>query len=161
MWPWRRPEVVLVEDAGDDATAALTTILRFHRRSVTTAEVRRAVRDAGDDPPSANTIVAVAERFRLQTRGLLVEDPQQIMRLALPCIVHMSHTPGQYPRPLGEVEDGYFAVLTALKLDRVHWIDPYEGAIDATYQVFFEYASGAVLVFGRARPLPPARLTRG
>jgi hypothetical protein len=36
MWPWwkKRVEIVLASTAGDDATAALTMILRYHRRSV-------------------------------------------------------------------------------------------------------------------------------
>ena len=160
MWPWRRPEAVLVEDTDDDTTAALTTILRFHRRSVTTAEVQQAVHDAGDDPPSANTIVAVALRYRLQTRGLLIEDPGQIVQLTVPCIMHMSLTQGACPRPLGTVEDGYFAVLTKLMPSRVHWIDPYRGAIDTTYSFFFEYATGVAFEFKPGRALPAARLTR-
>src|SRR5215475_6642238 len=98
MWPWRRRiEVVLASRAGDDATAALTMILRHHRRSVTLDDVRQAIYGGRTGAPNANQVVAAAESFRLHVRGLAVEDPRQLVHVPTPNIAHVMRDRGPFP----------------------------------------------------------------
>jgi ABC-type bacteriocin/lantibiotic exporter with double-glycine peptidase domain len=159
MWPWRRPvEVVLASSAEDDATAALTMILRHHRRSVTLDEVRQAI--YGDRPgtPDANHLVSAAAQFRLQVRGLRLEDPMLLARIPTPNIAHVMRGRGPFPRSLASGLDGYFAVAVSTSPRRIRWIDPYVGQRDQDHAMFLERASGVFLVFEDAQSLPRAKL---
>jgi ATP-binding cassette subfamily B protein len=159
MWPWRRRiEVVLASSAGDDATAALTMILRYHRNPATFVEVRRAI--YGDRTgANAGHVVEAAERFRLRGRGLAVDDPRQLAHLPMPSIVHLVSEPGPFPRPLENLE-GYFGVLVSISPHRVRWIDPYIGEREGDRARFIAIASGVFLVFEPLPPLPRAWLHR-
>jgi len=188
MWPWRRRvEVVLASSAGDDATAALTMILRYHRKPVTLDEVRQAIHKdrkpldveaairmlsqdrsvtleevlratRKDRVPHAGTVVEAADRFDLHARGLAVDDPMVLKSIPTPNIAHMMRVRGQYPRPLEGGLDGYFAVVVSISQHNVHWINPYVGQLDDEPDAFCEFASGIFLVFDEAAPLPRARL---
>jgi ABC-type bacteriocin/lantibiotic exporter with double-glycine peptidase domain len=159
MWPWRRRvEVVLASSAGDDATAALTMILRYHRKPVTFDEVRQAIYEAGASVANAWHVVTAAERFRTRARGLGLDDPRQLASLPTPSIAHVMWDRGRFPRPRDQGLDGYFAVLAATSPHRVRWIDPYAGQKDDAPAEFLEVASGTFLVFGEPSALPRARL---
>jgi ABC-type bacteriocin/lantibiotic exporter with double-glycine peptidase domain len=159
MWPWRRRvEVVLASTAGDDTTAALTMILRYHRRSVAFDEVRQAIYEDRTGAPNANHVVAAAEHFRLQVRGLAIDHPTLLARIPTPSIAHVMRDPGPFPRRLDEGLDGYFAVVVSISPRRVRWIDPYLGEHDHEHAVFLDYASGVFLVFDDGHALPRARL---
>jgi len=62
--------VVLASSAGDDATAALTMILRYHRKPVTFDEVRKAIDKDGSGVLNESDAVESAERFCLLIRDL-------------------------------------------------------------------------------------------
>jgi ABC-type bacteriocin/lantibiotic exporter with double-glycine peptidase domain len=159
MWPWsRRVEVVLASSAGDDATAALTMILRYHRKAVTFDEVRQAIYGDGTGVPDAGHVVKAAERFRLRARGLALEDPRQLASIPTPNIAHMMPNLGPFPRARDEPLDGYFAVVASTSTRRVRWIDPNVGQIDDRPAEFLEFASGVFLVFDEASALPRAQL---
>lgn len=159
MWPWRRRvEVVLASSAGDDTTAALTMILRYHRRSVTFDEVRQAIYDDRTGPPNGNHVVAAAEHFRLQVRGLGIDRPTLLARIPTPNIAHVMRDPGPFPRRLDGGLDGSFVVVVSTSPRRIRWIDPYTGQRDREHAAFLEYASGVFLVFEDARALPRAKL---
>ena len=159
MWPWRRRvEVVLALIAGDDATATLAMILRYHRRSVTLDEVRQAIHGDRTGALNANHVVAAAEQFRLQARGLAADHPTQLGQIPTPSIAHMMQGPGPFPRRRDQDRDGYFAVVVSISPRRIRWIDPYSGQRDHEHAVFLEYASGVFLVFDDAQALPRARL---
>jgi ABC-type bacteriocin/lantibiotic exporter with double-glycine peptidase domain len=158
MWPWRRRvEVVLVSSAGDDATAALAMILRYHRKPVTLDEVRQAIHGDRTGAPHAGLVIEAAERFRLRGRGLGLNDPRQLARIPTPSIVHLVSDRGPFPRPLENLA-GYFAVLVSTSPRRVRWIDPYDGEIEDDLAGFLAIASGVVLVFQEFDPLPRAWL---
>jgi ABC-type bacteriocin/lantibiotic exporter with double-glycine peptidase domain len=150
--------VVLTSSAGDDATAALTMILRYHRKPVTFDQVRRAIYAARAGAPNAGNVVKAAERFRLHVRGLSIDDPILLERLPMPNIAHMMRDRGQFPRALDGGLDGYFAVVVSISQRGVHWIDPYVGQIDDELDAFCEFASGIFLIFDEAAPLLRARL---
>jgi ABC-type bacteriocin/lantibiotic exporter with double-glycine peptidase domain len=150
MWPWRRRvEVVLASSAGDDATAALTMILRYHRRPGTFDEVRRAIYEDRTDASAAH-VVKAAERFHLRGRGYGLEDSALLARIPTPCIAHMKPDRGPVPRASDAAVYGYFAVVAAISSHRVRWIDPYVGQIDNAPVEFFTLASGTFLVFDKA-----------
>jgi ABC-type bacteriocin/lantibiotic exporter with double-glycine peptidase domain len=160
MWPWRRRvEVVLAASAGDDATAALTMILRYHRKPVTFDEVRQAIYQDRSPPVTALDLVHAAEQFRLRARGLAVADPSSLTRLPTPTIAHVMPGRGTFPRPRDGDVDGYFAVVVAISPQRIRWIDPYTGEIDDEHGEFVQHASGVFLVFDAAEPIPRARLS--
>ena len=163
MWPWRkRVEVVLASTAVDDAVAALTMILRYHRKPVSLDEVRQAIYEDGPELPDAAHVIAAAERFRLRGRGLLLEDRIWLTRIPMPNIAHMMWHRGEFPRLLSsEGLYGYFTVVTSASPHRVRWIDPYLGEIDDDLTRFLELASGVFLMFDRAPALPPARIWSG
>jgi ABC-type bacteriocin/lantibiotic exporter with double-glycine peptidase domain len=159
MWPWRRRvEVVLAADAGDDATAALTMILRHRGKPVTFDEVRDAI--YGDRTGAANMahVLEAAERFGMHGRGLQLEDRRQLAYIPAPSIVHLMWDRGAFPRSLDGGLDGYFVVVTSISPQRVRWIDPYVGPTERVHDAFFEIASGVVLVLEQAQALPGARL---
>jgi ABC-type bacteriocin/lantibiotic exporter with double-glycine peptidase domain len=160
MWRrwWRQPEVVLVADAGDDATAALTTILRFHDRSVSIAEVMQVLERDETGRSHAGHVVAAAEHFRLRAQGFFVEDERSLREVSTPNIAHMSMTPGSFPRPPGTVDDTYFSVVVAISESRVREIDPYRGRLNWARSDFLSHATGVFLTFDAASPLPRARL---
>lgn len=159
-WPWRRRiEVVAVADAGDDATAALTMILRYHGRSVTTSEVREAIYGERTEPPNALDVVRAAEAYRLQGRGVKLDHPSLLLRLSTPNIAHMSWASGAFPRSADDGYDGYFAVVESVTDRRVRWIHPYQGErFDVDHASFAEIATGIFLEFGEAMALPRAGL---
>lgn len=148
-------EVVLAASAGDDATAALTMILRYHRKPVTFGEVRQAIYRDGSATPHAGHVITAAEQFRLRGAGLRVEHAAQLARLAVPAIAHMLVERGPFPRP-GLGGDGFFAILVEISPRRVRWIDPYAGEIEEDRGDFLAHASGVFLVFEPADPLPRA-----
>jgi ABC-type bacteriocin/lantibiotic exporter with double-glycine peptidase domain len=159
MWPWRRRvEVVLASSAEDGTTAALTMILRYHRRSVTLDEVRQAIYGDRTGAPDANQVVAAAEHFRLHVRGLGIDHPTQVARIPTPNIAHMMPDRGPFPRALDKSLDGYFVVVVSTSPRRIRWIDPSMGQRDREHAVFVERASGVFLVFDDAHALPRARL---
>lgn len=158
MWPWRTSvQVVLAASAGDDATAALTMILRYHRRPVTFDEVRQAIYQGGGDAPRALDVIDAAEHFRLRGQGLGLDGPRQLAKLPTPSIAHVMAARGPFPRPVGERIAGYFAVVVAVSSDRVRWIDPFAGERDHAHAEFLAHASGIFLVFDEGEPLPRAR----
>lgn len=160
MWPWRRRvEVLLASSAGDDATAALAMILRYHRRPATLDEVRRAIHGDRTGAPTAQQVVEAAERFRLRGRGLKLGDPRLLARIPMPSIVHLVLEPGPFPRPLENL-DGYFGVLVLASPRRVRWIDPYDGETEDDLAGFLAIASGVFLVFDELPVLPRAWLHR-
>lgn len=159
MWPWRRRvEVVLASDAGDDTTAALTMILRYHRKSVTFDEVRDAIYGGRMGAPNMSQVIGAAEQFCMQGRGLKLEHPRQLAYLPTPSIAHMMWEPGPFPRSIEGGLDGYLVVVTSVSPPRVRWVDPYVGQRDHERDAFLEVASGVVLVFEKAGALPGARL---
>ena len=162
MWRrwWRQPEVVLIADAGDDATAALTTILRFHGRSVSIAEVKQVLERDETGCSHAGHVVAAAEHFRLRVQGIFVEDGRCLGEVSTPSIAHMSMTPGSFPRPLGTVDDSYFSVVVAISESRVREIDPYRGQFNWARSDFMSHATGVFLTFDAASPLPRMRLSQ-
>lgn len=147
-----------VSSSGDDATAALTMILRYHRRTVTVDEVRKAIHDGRTGVPHAGHVIAAAERFRLRGRGLVIDHPGWLARIPTPNIAHMMSDRGQFPRSLDNGLDGYFAVTVSTSPRRIRWIDPYVGQIDDEPAAFVEFASGVFLVFEDAQALPRAKL---
>jgi ABC-type bacteriocin/lantibiotic exporter with double-glycine peptidase domain len=159
MWPRRRRvEVVLASDAGDDATAALAVILRYRGRRVALDEVRGAIYEGRVGPPTAAHLVEAAERYRLRTRGLMVQDPRQIARLPTPNIAHVTWERGTLPRASAGDLEGYFSVVVSVSPHRVRWIHPYSAQRDQELAEFCEYASGIFLVFDEAADLPRAKL---
>jgi ABC-type bacteriocin/lantibiotic exporter with double-glycine peptidase domain len=159
MWPWRRRvEVVLTSSAGDSTTAALTMILRYHRRSVTLDEVRQAIHGDRTGAANANQVVAAAEHFRLHVRGLGIDHPTLLTQIPTPNIAHMMMDPGPFPRRLDQGLEGTFVVVVSISPRRIRWIDPDMGQRDREHAVFLEYASGVFLVFDDAHTLPRARL---
>src|ERR1700759_202438 len=101
MWPWRRRvEVVLASSAGDDATAALTMILRYHRKPATFDEGRQAIYEDRTGVPNAAQVVNAAERCHLRGRGLFGEARMLPATIPTPNIAHMMPDRGQFPRPL-------------------------------------------------------------
>ena len=161
LWPRKRMlDVVLNDDAGCDAAATLTMILRFHGRSASRAEVRAAIDAEGCSPGTALGIVQAAERFRLRARGLQLTQPRHFFEIAKPSIVHILPQPGPFPRDGegGGWAEGYFAVLEAASLAHIGLIDPYVGRVDVGHAAFFTIASGVVLTFGEGAPLPRAAL---
>jgi ABC-type bacteriocin/lantibiotic exporter with double-glycine peptidase domain len=158
MWPWRRRlEVVTVSSAGDDATAALTMILRYHREPVTLDEVRRAIHGDRTGVPHAGHVIGAAERFHLHGRGLAVDDPRQLVHIPTPSIVHLASELGPFPWPLENL-DGFFGVLVSISPRRARWIDPYIGEREGDLARFIAVASGVFLVFDHVPTLPRARL---
>ena len=158
MWPWRRRvEVVLAARAQDNAAAALTMILRYHRRAVTIDEVRQAIDGDRTGAPHAGHVVDAAARFRLRGRGLALDDPQQLAQIPTPSIVHLMNDRGRFPRPFENL-DGYFGVVVSRSPQQVRWIDPYDGENEDAPAGFFAIASGVFLVFDEVAPLPRARL---
>jgi ABC-type bacteriocin/lantibiotic exporter with double-glycine peptidase domain len=157
MWPWRRRvQVVLNSSAGDDATAALAMILRYHRKPATLDEVRQAI--YGDRTGvHAGHVIEAAERFRLRGRGLALDDPRQLAYIPTPSIVHLGAEPGPFPRPLENLE-GHFGVMVSILPRRVRWIDPYIGELEDDLAGFLAIASGVFLVFDEVDPLPRAWL---
>ena len=148
MWPWRRRvDVVLASSAGDDTIAALTMILRYHRKSVTFDEVRRAIYEDRTGLPTALDVVHAAERFQLRGRGLAVEEPMQLAHIATPTIAHMMPDRGEFPRPRDKGLDGYFVVVASISPRRIRWIDPYIGQIAGDHTKFLELTSGIFLEF--------------
>jgi ABC-type bacteriocin/lantibiotic exporter with double-glycine peptidase domain len=158
MWPWRKQiEVVLASEAGDDATATLTMMLRYHRRSVTIDEVRKAVHDDGVEPPDALHVVQAAERFRCRCAAC----SSRIRGCSCIFRCHASGICRQRPRRFrggwGGVEDGFFVVVAAIAGLRVRWIDPYSGPLVRNHRDFLENATGVFLVFDKAHAIPQAR----
>ena len=159
MWRWpRRLDVVLASEAGNDAIAALTTIVRFHNRSVTLEHVQQAFHAVGGEG-NAVQIIQAAEQLSLRTQGLEITHSSFIRKLPTPCIAHMSVVRGDIPRRWQNI-DGYFAVVGSISMlaRRVTWIDPYSGRTEASLSEFLHYASGIFLVFDKAHVLPRARL---
>lgn len=158
-WPWkRRVEVVLVEDAGDDATATLAMILRYHRRTIAIADVAEALSVDSGPVRTALDIVHAAEHFRLQTRAVELAHASHFGQIPLPCIAHMSRTLGSLPRRHEEYGDCYFALIERVTPSTVHWIDPYEGRVEHFQDDLAAQATGVCLLFGEADPLPGAML---
>jgi ABC-type bacteriocin/lantibiotic exporter with double-glycine peptidase domain len=159
MWRWTRPLVaVLASDAGNDAIAALATIVRSHNRSVTLEQVQQAFHSVGGEG-NATQIIHAAEHLSLRTQGLEITHPYWIAKIPRPCIAHMARLRGDIPRRWQNI-DGYFAVVGSISMlfRRVTWIDPYSGWRKSSLSEFLHYASGVFLVFDKAEVLPRARL---
>src|SRR5262249_40019863 len=148
----------LDSSAGDDATAALTMILRYHRRRVSFDDVRWAIFEDRTGAPSAADVIAAAEHFRLHGRGLMLEDPTLLGRIPTPNIAHLMGDGGPFPRRLNEGLAGYLAVVVATSAHHVRWIAPHVGQIDDPRAAFLEFASGVFLVFDEAPAPPHAKL---
>src|SRR5215813_12409498 len=167
MWPLRRRiEPVLAAQAGDDATAALATILRHHERHVPLDAVRRAIYVDGGDIPNALQIVNAAATFGLLARGLMIENPAILPSLPMPNIAHLIRSLATLPPDLAaklrvrfrlppEVGvAGQFAVVEEATPRRIVWVDPDAGRTKTGLREFRSFSSGVFLVFEKARPLP-------
>ena len=172
---------MLGSQAGDDATAALATILFHHNRRVAFDDIRRAIyADGGDyesDGVNANQFVVAAATFGLHAYGVMVEAPSGIPRLPTPNLAHMLRTRGAFGRALEHEPqvfvgrgqdrvprlqaDAHFAVVAAASTRRVEWIDPREGLKQASLEELASMSSGVFILFKKARPLPPAKLIDG
>jgi ABC-type bacteriocin/lantibiotic exporter with double-glycine peptidase domain len=159
MWPWRRRvETVLASTAGDDATAALTMILRYYRRPVSIDDVRQAIYQDHTGVLDAQQVVTAAERFRMRARGIFMEDATLLARIPTPNIAHVMPDRGEFPRHLDAGLDGYFVVVASTSLRHVRWIDPYIGQLDDQPTEFLALASGVFLLFHEAAaPAPTLR----
>jgi ABC-type bacteriocin/lantibiotic exporter with double-glycine peptidase domain len=159
MWRWnKRLEAMLASEAGSDSAAALTMIVRYHRRSVTIHQVRQALDASGPDP-TAHQVIEAAAYFSLRARGLVIDHPRLIDKIPTPNIAHMLSVSGDFSRPeFGGA--GYFAVVASAsaRSRRVDLIDPYSGRADVTLSEFFDFSSGIFLVFDEASPPPRAKL---
>ena len=154
-WPWkRRVEVITREQAGDDATAALAMILRYHRRTVTIDEVRQAIFRGEHRPSNALDLVQAAENYRLRGQGVRIDHPSFLQRITLPCIAHMSFGRASLEQPI----DGHFAVIDRVTPSGAHLIDPYRGPSDDAYADLVDMWTGVVLVFEEASAAPRAVL---
>jgi ABC-type bacteriocin/lantibiotic exporter with double-glycine peptidase domain len=158
-WPWSR-RVELVRDA-DDSTAALTMMLRYHRRTVTADEVA-ATLDAtrnDEDRPNAVHIVEAAARYGMSVRGVFVDDWRQISDLPMPCICHLSRTLHAFPRPQSARDHTSFAVLDRVSSLRWSLFDPELGESRHELADVALALTGVFLVFSSVT-IPPARLVR-
>ncbi|HWO20937.1 MAG TPA: cysteine peptidase family C39 domain-containing protein [Kofleriaceae bacterium] len=160
MWPWRtRIEPVTWAEAGDDATASLAMILRYHKKQVRLDEVRCAIHADGALHISAGSIVGAAKSFGLRATGLEVFDAHDlIQRVSSPCIMHVPTDPALPARAhLESVRDGFFAVVEKVSpyLGKLTLIDPQSGDRE---ELFLRGRSGILLLFEPAHALPVAKL---
>ena len=160
MWPWKkRIEIVNPEDAGDDAIAALTMILRYYQKSVTVQEVEQAIyQSSTSGVPTALNLIAAGEHFGLQGKALGLQDERHLDQIPTPNIAHMSLNPGRLPRQLPlPLDNCYFAVVSSISTRRVCWVDPYLGNLDEARAEFAARASGVFLIFAQRDSLPVAK----
>jgi ABC-type bacteriocin/lantibiotic exporter with double-glycine peptidase domain len=161
VWPRRKKIVpILVAEAGDDATATLTMILRYHDRVVAIEDVADAVSVASNDSVSALDIVNAAASFGLLARGVKIDDPALLPGLKVPNIAHLTRKRGLFPQHAPESRDTYFAVLEKANARLVRLVDPERGPVDQEVEAFLEHSTGIFLLFESGHALPHARVTR-
>ena len=158
-WPWSR-RVELVRD-GDDSAAALTMMLRYHRRPVTTSDVAATLEAlrGDEDQPSAVHIVEAAARYGMNVRGVFVDDWRRISDVSMPCICHVSRTMHPFPRPESARDHTSFAVLDRVSSWRWAIFDPELGESRHELADVALVLTGVFLVFSPVA-IPSARLVR-